>query len=188
MFKIQNQKLMMRDDEGFSDISLDDLATDEIEDAIDLELDTIAHSAPKSNQAEPSIASTKQGADVDMQDSIGQEEDFLQLSESEICEALGETPPQEISAKQSPGEVSESDLPDDLGHFGNELGAIEDLGDEVELLNESTKQTQSDHITQANQAQERLISELLANKSADEIRALLNGAQISIKISFSDKQ
>ena len=189
---VQNSESKV-DDEGFSDISLDDLATDEIEDAIDLELDTLAHSAPKSNQAEPSIASTKQGADVDvadvdMQDSIGQEEDFLQLSESEICEALGETPPQEISAKQSPGEVSESDLPDDLGHFGNELGAIEDLGDEVELLNESTKQTQSDHITQANQAQERLISELLANKSADEIRALLNGAQISIKISFSDKQ
>ena len=189
---VQNSESKV-DDEGFSDISLDDLATDEIEDAIDLELDTLAHSAPKSNQAEPSIASTKQGADVDvadvdMQDSIGQEEDFLQLSENEICEALGETPPQEISAKQSPGEVSESDLPDDLGHFGNELGAIEDLGDEVELLNESTKQTQSDHITQANQAQERLISELLANKSADEIRALLNGAQISIKISFSDKQ
>lgn len=96
-------------------------------------------------------------------------------------------------------ELSEN-LGDDLGEFGAGLQAINDLRNEMQTLGDldpfatnnimphASMPSTSGTPTLANRTQEELFSELLANKSAQEIRSLLNGAQISINISFSNKQ
>lgn len=96
-------------------------------------------------------------------------------------------------------ELSEN-LEDNLGEFGAGLQAINDLRNEMQTLGDldpfatnnimphASMPSTSGTPTLANRTQEELFSELLANKSAQEIRSLLNGAQISINISFSNKQ
>ena len=96
-------------------------------------------------------------------------------------------------------ELSEN-LGDNLGEFGAGLQAINDLRNEMQTLGDldpfatnnimphASMPSTSGTPTLANRTQEELFSELLANKSAQEIRSLLNGAQISINISFSNKQ
>lgn len=103
-------------------------------------------------------------------------------------------------------EPSSADLGGDLGEFGAGLQAINALRDEMQSLgdldpfasSELSRPAAPDRASSAlsalssapalaNRTQEELFSELLANKSAQEIRSLLNGAQISINISFSDK-
>lgn len=104
---------------------------------------------------------------------------------------------QELEAEPTPDQGALQDL----GEFGTGLQAINALRDEMQALGDldpfasdggdtlSSPAQADDHpsTTQANQTQAQLFSELLANKSAQEIRSLLNGAQISINISFSDK-
>lgn len=104
---------------------------------------------------------------------------------------------QELEAEPMPDQGALQDL----GEFGTGLQAINALRDEMQALGDldpfasdggdtPSSPAQADDrpsTTQANQTQAQLFSELLANKSAQEIRSLLNGAQISINISFSDK-
>ena len=104
---------------------------------------------------------------------------------------------QELEAEPTPNQGALQDL----GEFGTGLQAINALRDEMQALGDLdpfasdggdtlSSPAQADDrpsTTQANQTQAQLFSELLANKSAQEIRSLLNGAQISINISFSDK-
>lgn len=104
---------------------------------------------------------------------------------------------QELEAEPTPDQGALQDL----GEFGTGLQAINALRDEMQALGDldpfasdggdtPSSPAQADDrpsTTQANQTQAQLFSELLANKSAQEIRSLLNGAQISINISFSDK-
>lgn len=104
---------------------------------------------------------------------------------------------QELEAEPTPDQGALQDL----GEFGTGLQAINALRDEMQALGDLdpfasdggdtlSSPAQADDrpsTTQANQTQAQLFSELLANKSAQEIRSLLNGAQISINISFSDK-
>ena len=104
---------------------------------------------------------------------------------------------QELEAEPMPDQGALQDL----GEFGTGLQAINALRDEMQALGDLdpfasdggdtlSSPAQADDrpsTTQANQTQAQLFSELLANKSAQEIRSLLNGAQISINISFSDK-
>lgn len=104
---------------------------------------------------------------------------------------------QELEAEPMPDQGALQDL----GEFGTGLQAINALRDEMQALGDldpfasdggdtPSSPDQADDrpsTTQANQTQAQLFSELLANKSAQEIRSLLNGAQISINISFSDK-
>lgn len=104
---------------------------------------------------------------------------------------------QELEAEPMPDQGALQDL----GEFGTGLQAINALRDEMQALSDLdpfasdggdtlSSPAQADDrpsTTQANQTQAQLFSELLANKSAQEIRSLLNGAQISINISFSDK-
>lgn len=111
-------------------------------------------------------------------------------------------------AQEEQEEIQDQATLDDLGEFGSSLQAINALRDEMQSLGDldpfaksnerksrdnalgSTENThadnRSDGSTQANQTQAQLFSELLANKSAQEIRSLLNGAKISINISFAD--
>lgn len=131
-----------------------------------------------------------------------------------IQEAEGQDLAQEPESKEALDSMVAHDLqeleaepmPDqgalqDLGEFGTGLQAINALRDEMQALGDldpfasdggdtpSSPAQAGDRpsTTQANQTQAQLFSELLANKSAREIRSLLNGAQISINISFSDK-
>lgn len=131
-----------------------------------------------------------------------------------IQEAEGQDLAQEPESKEALDSMVAHDLqeleaepmPDqgalqDLGEFGTGLQAINALRDEMQALGDldpfasdggdtPSSPAQADDrpsTTQANQTQAQLFSELLANKSAQEIRSLLNGAQISINISFSDK-
>lgn len=111
-------------------------------------------------------------------------------------------------AQEEQEEIQDQATLDDLGEFGSSLQAINALRDEMQSLGDldpfaksnerksrdnalgSTENTHADNrsggSTQANQTQAQLFSELLANKSAQEIRSLLNGAKISINISFAD--
>lgn len=73
----------------------------------------------------------------------------------------------------------------DLGGIDSDLGAIDAGIADASAIDASS--IDANHAARANEAQQRMISELLANKTPDEIRSLLNGAQISINISFSDK-
>lgn len=136
------------------------------------------------------------------------------IQEAEGQEAEGQDLAQEPESKEALDSMVAHDLqeleaepmPDqgalqDLGEFGTGLQAINALRDEMQALGDldpfasdggdtPSSQAQADDrpsTTQANQTQAQLFSELLANKSAREIRSLLNGAQISINISFSDK-
>ena len=71
-----------------------------------------------------------------------------------------------------------------------DLGAIGDEMSDASAIDSSAIDANTgdaNHAARANEAQQRMISELLANKTPEEIRSLLNGAQISINISFSDK-
>lgn len=136
------------------------------------------------------------------------------IQEAEEQEADGQDLAQEPESKEALDSMVAHDLqeleaepmPDqgalqDLGEFGTGLQAINALRDEMQALGDldpfasdggdtPSSPAQADDrpsTTQANQTQAQLFSELLANKSAREIRSLLNGAQISINISFSDK-
>ena len=136
------------------------------------------------------------------------------IQEAEGQEAEGQDLAQEPESKEALDSMVAHDLqeleaepmPDqgalqDLGEFGTGLQAINALRDEMQALGDldpfasdggdtPSSPAQADDrpsTTQANQTQAQLFSELLANKSAREIRSLLNGAQISINISFSDK-
>lgn len=136
------------------------------------------------------------------------------IQEAEGQEAEGQDLAQEPESKEALDSMVAHDLqeleaepmPDqgalqDLGEFGTGLQAINALRDEMQALGDldpfasdggdtPSSPAQADDrpsTTQANQTQAQLFSELLANKSAQEIRSLLNGAQISINISFSDK-
>lgn len=136
------------------------------------------------------------------------------IQEAEEQEADGQDLAQEPESKEALDSMVAHDLqeleaepmPDqgalqDLGEFGTGLQAINALRDEMQALGDLdpfasdggdtlSSPAQADDrpsTTQANQTQAQLFSELLANKSAQEIRSLLNGAQISINISFSDK-
>lgn len=120
------------------------------------------------------------------------------LLADEIDEPLSALDTQSISPDPT-DDLSES-LGSDLGEFGAGLQAINTLRDEMQALGDLDPFAASDitpHASMpntsgapalANRTQEELFSELLANKSAQEIRSLLNGAQISINISFADKQ
>lgn len=131
-----------------------------------------------------------------MQESEGQ--DLAQELESkEALDSMVAHDLQELEAEPMPDQGALQDL----GEFGTGLQAINALRDEMQALGDldpfasdggdtPSSQAQADDrpsTTQANQTQAQLFSELLANKSAQEIRSLLNGAQISINISFSDK-
>ena len=136
------------------------------------------------------------------------------IQEAGEQEAKGQDFTQELESKEALDSMVAHDLqeleadpmPDqgalqDLGEFGTGLQAINALRDEMQALGDldpfasdgrdtPSSPAQADDrpsTTQANQIQAQLFSELLANKSAQEIRSLLNGAQISINISFSDK-
>lgn len=136
------------------------------------------------------------------------------IQEAEEQEADGQDLAQEPESKEALDSMVAHDLQEleaepmsdqgalqDLGEFGTGLQAINALRDEMQALGDldpfasdggdtPSSQAQADDrpsTTQANQTQAQLFSELLANKSAQEIRSLLNGAQISINISFSDK-
>lgn len=136
------------------------------------------------------------------------------IQEAEEQEAEGQDLAQEPESKEALDSMVAHDLQDleaeptpdqgalqDLGEFGTGLQAINALRDEMQALGDldpfasdggdtPSSPAQADDrpsTTQANQTQAQLFSELLANKSAQEIRSLLNGAQISINISFSDK-
>lgn len=131
-----------------------------------------------------------------MQESEGQ--DLAQEPESkEALDSMVAHDLQELEAEPTPDQGALQDL----GEFGTGLQAINALRDEMQALGDldpfasdggdtPSSPAQADDrpsTTQANQTQAQLFSELLANKSAQEIRSLLNGAQISINISFSDK-
>lgn len=131
-----------------------------------------------------------------MQESEGQ--DLAQEPESkEALDSMVAHDLQELEAEPTPDQGALQDL----GEFGTGLQAINALRDEMQALGDLdpfasdggdtlSSPAQADDrpsTTQANQTQAQLFSELLANKSAQEIRSLLNGAQISINISFSDK-
>lgn len=131
-----------------------------------------------------------------MQESEGQ--DLAQEPESkEALDSMVAHDLQELEAEPMPDQGALQDL----GEFGTGLQAINALRDEMQALGDldpfasdggdtPSSPAQADDrpsTTQANQTQAQLFSELLANKSAQEIRSLLNGAQISINISFSDK-
>lgn len=131
-----------------------------------------------------------------MQESEGQ--DLAQEPESkEALNSMVAHDLQELEAEPMPDQGALQDL----GEFGTGLQAINALRDEMQALGDldpfasdggdtPSSPAQADDrpsTTQANQTQAQLFSELLANKSAQEIRSLLNGAQISINISFSDK-
>lgn len=136
------------------------------------------------------------------------------IQEAGEQEAEGQDLTQEPESKEALDSMVAHDLQDleaeptpdqgalqDLGEFGTGLQAINALRDEMQALGDldpfasdggdtPSSPAQADDrpsTTQANQTQAQLFSELLANKSAQEIRSLLNGAQISINISFSDK-
>lgn len=136
------------------------------------------------------------------------------IQEAGEQEAEGQDLAQEPESKEALDSMVAHDLQDleaeptpdqgalqDLGEFGTGLQAINALRDEMQALGDldpfasdggdtPSSPAQADDrpsTTQANQTQAQLFSELLANKSAQEIRSLLNGAQISINISFSDK-
>lgn len=129
--------------------------------------------------------------EADGQD-LAQEPEFKEALDSMVAHDL-----QELEAEP----MSDQGALQDLGEFGTGLQAINALRDEMQALGDldpfasdggdtPSSQAQADDrpsTTQANQTQAQLFSELLANKSAQEIRSLLNGAQISINISFSDK-
>ena len=98
-------------------------------------------------------------------------------------------------AQEEQEEIQDQATLDDLGEFGSSLQAINALRDEMQSLGDldpfaksnerksrdnalgSTENTHADNrsggSTQANQTQAQLFSELLANKSAEEIRSLL---------------
>lgn len=131
-----------------------------------------------------------------MQESEGQ--DLAQEPESkEALDSMVAHDLQELEAEPMPDQGALQDL----GEFGTGLQVINALRDEMQALGDLdpfasdggdtlSSPAQADDrpsTTQANQTQAQLFSELLANKSAREIRSLLNGAQISINISFSDK-
>ena len=131
-----------------------------------------------------------------MQESEGQ--DLAQEPESkEALDSMVAHDLQELEAEPMPDQGALQDL----GEFGTGLQVINALRDEMQALGDLdpfasdggdtlSSPAQADDrpsTTQANQTQAQLFSELLANKSAQEIRSLLNGAQISINISFSDK-
>lgn len=135
-----------------------------------------------------------------MQEAGGQEaqgQDLAQELESkETLDSMVAHDLQELEAEPTP----DQGVLQDLGEFGTGLQAINALRDEMQSLGDldpfasdggdTPSLAQADDrpsTTQANQTQAQLFSELLANKSAQEIRSLLNGAQISINISFSDK-
>ena len=131
-----------------------------------------------------------------MQEAEGQ--DLAQEPESkEALDSMVAHDLQDLEAEPTPDQGALQDL----GEFGTGLQAINALRDEMQALGDldpfasdggdtPSSPAQADDrpsTTQANQTQAQLFSELLANKSAQEIRSLLNGAQISINISFSDK-
>ena len=136
-----------------------------------------------------------------IQEAEGQEaegQDLAQEPESkEALDSMVAHDSQELEAEPMPDQGALQDL----GEFGTGLQAINALRDEMQALGDldpfasdggdtPSSPAQADDrpsTTQANQTQAQLFSELLANKSAREIRSLLNGAQISINISFSDK-
>ncbi|ETD25956.1 hypothetical protein [Helicobacter canis] len=159
------------------------------------------------------LGDLEESAAKDLEEDLAEELEVSSELES-IQEADGQDLAQELESKEALDSMVAHDLqeleaepmPDqgalqDLGEFGTGLQAINALRDEMQALGDldpfasdggdtPSSPAQADDrpsTTQANQTQAQLFSELLANKSAQEIRSLLNGAQISINISFSDK-
>lgn len=131
------------------------------------------------------------------QESQAQERILDELTSKDTLDSMVAHDLQELESESA----SDQGAPQDLGEFGTSLQAINALRDEMQslggldlfasdcgdTLGGLAQPDDRPSITQANQTQAQLFSELLANKSAQEIRSLLNGAQISINISFSDK-
>lgn len=167
-----------------------------MEDLADLALDKDNLDEDGAENLHTEDMSLESSQDMDLDIDLGADPDPVADESLSAPEAENISPD---PANDLADELSEN-LGDDLGEFGAGLQAINDLCNEMQTLGDldpfatnnimphASMPSTSGTPTLANRTQEELFSELLANKSAQEIRSLLNGAQISINISFSNKQ
>lgn len=167
-----------------------------MEDLADLALDKDDLDEDGAENLHTEDMSPESSQDMDLDIDLGTDPDPVADESLSAPEAENISPD---PANDLADELSEN-LGDDLGEFGAGLQAINDLRNEMQTLGDldpfatnnimphASMPSTSGTPTLANRTQEELFSELLANKSAQEIRSLLNGAQISINISFSNKQ
>lgn len=167
-----------------------------MEDLADLALDKDDLDEDGAENLHTKDMSPESSQDMDLDIDLGADPDPMADESLSAPEAENISPD---PANDLADELSEN-LGDDLGEFGAGLQAINDLRNEMQTLGDldpfatnnimphASMPSTSGTPTLANRTQEELFSELLANKSAQEIRSLLNGAQISINISFSNKQ
>lgn len=167
-----------------------------MEDLADLALDKDDLDEDGAENLHTEDMSPESSQDMDLDIDLGADPDPVADESLSAPEAENISPD---PANDLADELSEN-LGDDLGEFGAGLQAINDLRNEMQTLGDldpfatnnimphASMPSTSGTPTLANRTQEELFSELLANKSAQEIRSLLNGAQISINISFSNKQ
>lgn len=167
-----------------------------MEDLADLALDKDNLDEDGAENLHTEDMSPESSQDVDLDIDLGTDPDPVADESLSAPEAENISPD---PANDLADELSEN-LGDNLGEFGAGLQAINDLRNEMQTLGDldpfatnnimphASMPSTSGTPTLANRTQEELFSELLANKSAQEIRSLLNGAQISINISFSNKQ
>ena len=173
-----------------------EVQAESMEDLADLALDKDDLDEDGAENLHTEDMSPESSQDMDLDIDLGAAQDPVadeSLSAPE-AESISPDPANDLA-----DELSEN-LGDDLGEFGAGLQAINDLRNEMQTLGDldpfatnnimphASMPSTSGTPTLANRTQEELFSELLANKSAQEIRSLLNGAQISINISFSNKQ
>ena len=167
-----------------------------MEDLADLALDKDDLDEDGAENLHTEDVSPESSQDMDLDIDLGTDPDPVADESLSAPEAENISPD---PANDLADELSEN-LEDNLGEFGAGLQAINDLRNEMQTLGDldpfatnnimphASMPSTSGTPTLANRTQEELFSELLANKSAQEIRSLLNGAQISINISFSNKQ
>ena len=167
-----------------------------MEDLVDLALDKDDLDEDGAENLHTEDMSPESSQDMDLDIDLGTDPDPVADESLSAPEAENISPD---PANDLADELSEN-LEDNLGEFGAGLQAINDLRNEMQTLGDldpfatnnimphASMPSTSGTPTLANRTQEELFSELLANKSAQEIRSLLNGAQISINISFSNKQ
>ena len=173
-----------------------EVQAESMEDLADLALDKDDLDEDGAENLHTEYMSPESSQDMDLDIDLGTDPDPVADESLSAPEAENISPD---PANDLADELSEN-LGDDLGEFGAGLQAINDLRNEMQTLGDldpfatnnimphASMPSTSGTPTLANRTQEELFSELLANKSAQEIRSLLNGAQISINISFSNKQ
>lgn len=173
-----------------------EVQAESMEDLADLALDKDDLDEDGAENLHTEDMSPESSQDMDLDIDLGTDPDPMADESLSAPEAENISPD---PANDLADELSEN-LEDNLGEFGAGLQAINDLRNEMQTLGDldpfatnnimphASMPSTSGTPTLANKTQEELFSELLANKSAQEIRSLLNGAQISINISFSNKQ